>query len=416
MPKGGKRRKKRRSQFEAQRHGVVPAPPKPVPGPGVVWARSVLASVGVDRFDHPDLERRRVAWRVSWGEVIDRLVMQHAPGAMVEALRRHFDGSDLDLRASKTRTAILLHRNQEVQAVVTATVARPMLGEPIHGDFTTSGPHWGRLSKLLRAQYRRQLGLPEEDAHVVPAPPTVAAVVTAFPSTSEAFLAEVLVASARIRTDRCLDFDRPVTIERREHRIRFKPITMTSGTIELPFEYVGYPGSKTVTAALRLGMSTDPLPIVCSARLEPEELVAAWGHALIAYAHLTCGTRLAPLSVLDDRARTRLRLRSVGTSDSRGTRRLAGTGRRRQPWFISPVLEPSERTIEVIDAWVAGYRRRLAEGQCASDEAKLAAAQVGITIGPGETWVRPHARGVPTDAELRFRWTDGSAWARAKAA
>ena len=32
------------------------------------------------------------------------------------------------------------------------------------------------------------------------------------------------------------------------------------------------------------------------------------------------------------------------------------------------------------------------------------ARQVGIILDPYETWVRPYARGVPEDIEMRFRW------------
>jgi hypothetical protein len=39
-----------------------------------------------------------------------------------------------------------------------------------------------------------------------------------------------------------------------------------------------------------------------------------------------------------------------------------------------------------------------------SDEAKAAACAVGMELQQGETWVRPHARGLPDDAELQFSW------------
>ena len=37
-------------------------------------------------------------------------------------------------------------------------------------------------------------------------------------------------------------------------------------------------------------------------------------------------------------------------------------------------------------------------------EANNWARQVGIILGPDETWVRPHTRGVPEGIEIRFLW------------
>ena len=68
---------------------------------------------------------------------------------------------------------------------------------------------------------------------------------------------------------------------------------------------------------------------------------------------------------------------------------------------------PSE--LEPIGLWtrhsasvVVGHRRLLARGT-ASAEAVQRALSVGISLGPGETWITS-IRGAADIAELRFRW------------
>ncbi len=62
------------------------------------------------------------------------------------------------------------------------------------------------------------------------------------------------------------------------------------------------------------------------------------------------------------------------------------------------------QTLGLLSSYVAGHRRRLRPGQRRSDEAARNAEAVGIQLGDGETWVRPHSRGVPEDAILTFSW------------
>lgn len=75
---------------------------------------------------------------------------------------------------------------------------------------------------------------------------------------------------------------------------------------------------------------------------------------------------------------------------------------RGHPWPGN--LEPIGRWTSYSGSFVAGHRRRLNDGQTASNEACDRARQVGITLRSRETWVRPHARGIPDGLEMRFRW------------
>jgi hypothetical protein len=71
---------------------------------------------------------------------------------------------------------------------------------------------------------------------------------------------------------------------------------------------------------------------------------------------------------------------------------------------FSAALRPIGATAQIAPSYVAGHRRRLRPGQRCSDEAKAAARAVGIELQRIETWVRPHARGIPDDAQLEFAW------------
>jgi len=406
MSNGSKRRKKRRSQLKAGKYVLSSRLERSTQtvDPGAVRARAVLASVGVTRFNDAHLERRRLASRMSWNELIDQLVMEHAPEVLLAAVHDYFDASDLDLDIARGGDGIVLDRDGW-RAVVQATGARLRVGDPIPGEFTADGPHWGRLRELLVVQRRRQLGLHVVREDTVTDPNAVQEqVVTEFPPPLGLFRAEVLAASARIRTDRSLHFDRPVEIEGPDFRIRFEPICNRRGPVELPFEYIGS-GRSPVKAALRLRTPSDPLAIVCSPSVAPAELASAWGHALIAFAQLTCDAELvSSRSPRSERVTSRRPVRGMGGPDRGASRAEPRSVRRRSLEFSSAVLEPSGATLQVLACYVAGHRRQLSERRSASDSAKRAAAEVGIDLRPQETWVRPYARGVPADAELRFRW------------
>ena len=74
--------------------------------------------------------------------------------------------------------------------------------------------------------------------------------------------------------------------------------------------------------------------------------------------------------------------------------------RSRWPRYLKPVGRWTRYSGSIVVAHV----RRLPDGQTARDEAHDLARQVGIVLGPHETWVEAHIRGVPADIEMRFQW------------
>jgi hypothetical protein len=211
--------------------------------------------------------------------------------------------------------------------------------------------------------------------------------------------AAALAASERIRTQRTLAFGHGVVLRSGEDRIRFEPITSEGGRVEAPFSW-SPAGAAPFHAALRLRTPDDPLAIAFRDGVSESELAFAWIVALAAFAELTCVDIIEPSRPRLDRAPAVAQPQPRAGGGAR-TRRPRGVAR---PSMFSPALQPIGATTQVIASYVAGHRRRLRPGQRSSDEAKAAARAVGIELQPGETWVRPHARGLPDDAELQFSW------------
>lgn len=404
MAKNRRRNSKKKAQY--RRHRLpkrTPAPVEPPPIENLESRRTkkILAGVGVssDGLHHLDILRR--ALRLSWDGLTDRLVMAHAPEAMTHAVSQYFDSSGLDLQATPSKVGVMLHREKVARAVVYPTHAL-LLGGSIRGDFTADGLHW---SMLRTALLERRLPQPDGgvgDSQVeVGAPAEVRRVVVAFPShVEERFRARVLAASMKIRTERSLDYgSHPVVLEASNHVVRYEPIMRRGGAVELPFSFT-QKGQSAIRGALRLQSPGDPLALVCSSDLGSDMLALVWGSALIGFAELTC---VAEAERPDDPATPR-RERRRPRGGSSGRDRDLGSGGGVGLNHSSPMLHPTARTADVLASYVAGHRRRLSDAAQPSEKARAAAADIGIALGPHETWVRPHVRGVPTDAELHFRW------------
>jgi hypothetical protein len=157
-------------------------------------------------------------------------------------------------------------------------------------------------------------------------------------------------------------------------------------------------GTEQLTGDLVLS-DRDPLPLLIGKGVADEDMATAWTCALAGFADATC--------VEFDQAATATRRDPAVPQPSpppwvptRST--SARTLPRRRPW--PSYLEPVGSWIRYSGSFVAGHRRRLRDGQKAGDQAHDRARQVGIILHEHETWVRPHARGVPDGIEMRFAW------------
>jgi hypothetical protein len=190
-------------------------------------------------------------------------------------------------------------------------------------------------------------------------------------------------------------YERPVVLQCDIGELTLLPITVAQTRLLMPFHLTM--GTEALNGELILG-GHDPLPLLIGEDIVDEDAIIAWAYALLGFADATC-IEIEPVepTVRREVAPPRWHLPRSAPPRTPSTRSLP---RKRWPNH----LEPVGHWIEYSGAFVAGHRRRLNEGQTASVEARDRARQVGITLHPHETWVRPHARGVPDGMQIRFRW------------
>jgi hypothetical protein len=280
--------------------------------------------------------------------------------------------------------------------------------EVINANFLTPGTHWQQVAEILHdaepvlvAEWKREqeVKLATGTTVVATADGRKRAVARRRIDQLPEDLAQELIdscldASRRIRLERQVAYDRPVVLECSIGELTLLPITGTGNRLLLPFRLNNETGS--VTGELVFGNS-DPLALLIGEDVPYEDAVMAWMCALLGFADATCidfETEAAVRRWAGSQGRPASR-----TPQSPSTPRVAP---RRQPW--PKCLEPIGRWVRYSGSFVAGHRRHLQDGQTASDEARDRARRVGITLHQHETWVRPHARGVPDDLEMRFRW------------
>jgi hypothetical protein len=202
-------------------------------------------------------------------------------------------------------------------------------------------------------------------------------------------------ASRRLRLERQVAYERPVVLVCDFGELTLLPVIEADPTFSFPFRLVT--GAKTIRAELALS-DTDPLSLRICDDVALEDAVMAWTSGLLGFADVTC------IQFDSTVARTqRTRWEPSGSASSVPVpRRSRQSAQGRHPWPGN--LKPIGRWTRYSGSFVAGHRRRLNDGQSASDEARQRARQVGITPRSHETWVRPHARGIPDGLEIRFHW------------
>jgi hypothetical protein len=217
-------------------------------------------------------------------------------------------------------------------------------------------------------------------------------------------LAELgLAASARLRTQRHFAFSNTVTLRADDLLLTFEPTRYREGDVEVPFRLVE-PSGEAVEATLRLTGTSDPLAIAFAPDAGEAAVLRAWPVALIGFADLTC------LEIVQPSGARRAKDSTTPKGDSSVVRaprnRTVPTRRTRGPhgFTWSSRLSPTGATRRLSESFVAGHRRHLHAGQHCSAEARAAARSFGIRLAPGETWVQPHERGMPSDAVIELTW------------
>jgi hypothetical protein len=341
-----------------------------VPGGVRVEGREVI-------FNETDL-------RIGQGEpLIDHLV---ATSPLLRRLLSNAERelcSDLPVRASAADGLVHICHGDQVIALVRGTEAdvrdpRP----PIRGNFLAADKPWHALRRRLTAQLRqiveptadvRQRAIepdeasPESSTHPVgrPAGRTLR---TRFPDSMPTDLVDLATAASReLRYGRTVEYGRPLVLRLQDGHLRFGQIAYDR-PVQVPLDL--FMKEHRLVGALQLTSPTDPLALYVDEASSFSSMGIAWAIALVAYRDLTCLAQRSP-----------------------------------EETVMPDNLSPTTHTRLLLASYVVGHRRHLPSGWSASEAAKSHARRIGIDLSPGNTWVRPHARGKPADEPLVFYWT-----------
>jgi hypothetical protein len=198
---------------------------------------------------------------------------------------------------------------------------------------------------------------------------------------SEELAATCLAASAAIRLDRNVAFSHSVCLQTTRLAVRFDPIKGTPPRLVVPFEV-------TVDGVSTEGViwlwTADPLTLALD-HAAPSKEAAVWASVLLGFADLTVWPELEGPQRTSAPKRTR-QSRRLSSTEPR-ERRLPRTKQRTQHMRARGLSWEALRPHLVV-----GHRRWLPDGWDASPQKLREAAAQGISLEPGQTWVREHTR------------------------
>ncbi len=408
--------KNERRQLERERQELQ----RQLPGLDSLLAFFVAAGVRVE------LGRSRCLWingaqaeplahlpppeTLEWNSIVSEIALKYLRSKFIRAVQdnaRFADGVRVVLLRRERGFAIM--RGDVRLAVIHAARAHIPHREVIRANFLMPGPHWRLLADVVAGAEAELVteGKRQEEAKAAAEAAEVRTVATLtraaarridhLPDGLDPELIDAcLDASRRIRVERQVAYERPVVLECEVGELTLLPIVRTGSRLLMPFRLSK--GMETLNGELVIS-DRDPLPLLIGEGVADEDAITAWTCALLGFADATCIEleHVAPATRRDPTV-SRPRPPSSVARPSASTRTLP----RGRPWPSH--LEPVGHWLRYSGSFVAGHRRRLQDSQTANDEAYDRARQVGIILHPHETWVRPHARGVPDRIQMRFVW------------
>jgi hypothetical protein len=414
--------------------------------------------MGVGSDGHLWINRRQtrpLAWvrpspkPLNWNTVIDELVPQILRDDFIRAVKdnaRFGEGLHGFLRERGRERGYVIMRDSIPLAVIHPTHAEIPRREVIYANFLIPGPHWqqvadvlhgaepelvvrwkreqeakaateaaaaeAKLTRRAQAKAKRRRPADAKAKQTDAAQPRRTDQLPGYPArrANEAVprridqlpddLAPELInacldASRRIRLERQMYYDRPVFLRFDVGELTLLPIAGTETRLRMPFRLSK--GTETLQGELLL-RDRDPLPLVIGGNVADEDVKTAWTCALLGFAAVTC-VELEPTEATARREPPTPRFPTASISHHRSSIQAVP---RNRSWPRH--LEPVGDFVHYSGSFVPGHRRRLPDDWTASDEKRDWARQVGIILGPHETWVRPHARGMPKGIEIRFLW------------
>jgi hypothetical protein len=352
----------------------------------------------------------KIVKTLDWSYVIDEMAVKYVGDKFIRAVAENACfGEGLRAFPRRRERGFAIMRGDVRLATIYASHAEIPHRGVVHANFLMAGPHWQQVADVLHGAEPELVAEWKHQQEAKAAAEAAAEVAEAGLSRSAArrridhlpndlapeFIDACFDASRRIRLERQVAYERPVVLECDIGELTLLPITGTQTRLLMPFRLSR--GMETLRGELVLD-GDDPLPLLIGEDAADEDAIMAWACALLGFADATC-IELEPAEPTAQRGPTKPQ-RPPSPASRRGTSTRILP--RRRPWPRH--LEPVGHWICYSGSFVAGHRRRLNDGQTASDEARDRARQVGIVLHPYETWVRPYARGVPDGVEMRFLW------------
>jgi len=335
----------------------------------------------------------------AWRDAVDKIVWVYARDVLDKALRRycHLD-VDLVVAPAPGRNGFALVTAGRELAVIRATHAVGPGREMILGNFLTGGEHWDQVGQALNGA-----GAGTSPQSVASDAATVISSrrFDILPGSISPELREACIeASRRIRLERRTAFGRRIILEGGGCELMVEPVSRRKGRLQVPFAFSNDSHGEDAQVQGELALiGTDPLPVLITSDVSDSAAYAAWAYMLLGFAELTCNS---PEPAVRER-RAELPPSPPWDHIRSGHRRTAGESMRPlRPWNAS--LDPAGPWYTAGGTYVAAHVSRLPFGREHSPEAAQFALQAGISLEQQETWVRDYIRGVPQDAEIRFRW------------
>jgi hypothetical protein len=347
----------------------------------------------------PLLEEGTSAGTSAWRDAVDKIVWVYARDVLDKALRRycHLD-ADLVATPAPGRNGFALVTSGRELAVIRATHAVGPGREMILGNFLIAGEHWDQVGQALHGTATGTSAQPAaSDVGTV----TSSRRFDVLPNSISPDLREACIeASRRIRLERRTAFGRRVVLEGGGCELMVEPIDKRKNRLHVPFAFSNDKDNEGAQVQGELALiETDPLPVLITSGVSDSAAYTAWAYMLLGFAELTCSS---PEPVVRESRTEHPRFLPRDYLRS-GHRRTGGKSMRpERPWSGS--LEPTGPWYTAGGTYVAAHISRLPFGREHSPEAAQLALQAGISLEQQETWVRDYIRGVPKDAEIRFRW------------
>lgn len=339
---------------------------------------------------------------MSVGAFVDVEVMNQRSQSLITLVRSGLIDHGQEFEVVRTDRGVILRRDRDY-ATIQPTQARVLRGasKPVNGNFTKPGLHWRRFWETLDPKLSTPVKTARHPKPKVTRPPPPQTpeftLVTNLKKRVSSESIEVAIRSSeQIRTERTIALAHTAKLIADDRTLTLEPISLRGNAPQVVFQY-SIPDRK-LRGAMYLRSPEIPIAIGVDPKSDRDLIGEAWICALAGFAALTCPEQ-------DTHASTPGRPPTGGqTARTNKPPRNTPRPQARKPAIGNSRLTPDESTQQIAASYVPGHVRRLSPGRSPSAEARLRAESIGIQLGLHETWVQPHARGLPDDIDLTFRW------------